>query len=193
VNESRALRLGLGVAALVVLAGCGGARQPRSRPFAFCGLARTVNGFDLVAARGLTCAEARPAIAPIERGRRGGWSCSRAMHASFELRCRAGSREVRVLERAPVRVTRADGVARLGDWSFRLQGDRLLGRDGAGRWVSLGPPPWCIPFAGPREVLVALGLRPITPHGGCFRLHGSRRSWAEQKAWRGLRRAPRRA
>ena len=32
---------------------------------------------------------------------------------------------------------------------------------------SVARAPFCVPDA-PREVLVALGLRPLTPHGGCF-------------------------
>jgi hypothetical protein len=124
---------------------------------------------DLVAAHGIGCAAARTAIVRIERDERGEWDCSRAMRAAFELRCLAGPREVRVLERAPVRVTRVGSIVRLRNWSFAVRGVRLVGRDGRRGWVSLGAPPWCIPFAGPREVLVALGLRPTTPHGGCFR------------------------
>lgn len=163
--------LGLAVAVLVSMVGCAAAPvQQRSRSyFSFCGLARTVNGFELVDARGLSCAQARSAIRRIERGERDMWNCSRAMHAAFELRCQAGPREVRILERAPFRVTRVAGVVRLRNWSFRVQGNRLLAREGRLGWVSLGFAPWCIPFAAPREVFVVLSLRPITRHGGCFR------------------------
>ena len=137
--------------------------------FVFCGPARTVNGFDLVDARGVTCPPARLEINRIERGDRGVWNCSRAMHAVFELRCQAGLREVRVLERSPVQPTRIAGIVRLRNWSFRLDGDSLLTREDRLGWVSLGSAPWCIPYAGPREVLLALRLRPITSDGGCFR------------------------
>ena len=162
----------LGVAVLISMASAvptGANGMSPSRPYVFCGLARTVNGFDLVDARGIACAPARSVIGRVERGERGVWNCSRAMHAAFELRCQAGSREVRVLERSPIQPRRVGGVVRLRNWSFRLHGHSLLAREDRLGWVSLGPPPWCIPYAGPREVLVALRLRPVTPHGGCFR------------------------
>jgi len=150
-----------------VAAGASGTSPTLS--YVFCGLARTVNGFDLVDARGLACARARSVMSRIERGERGVWNCSRAIHAVYELRCQAGRREIRVLERSPIQPRRSAGVVRLRNWSFRLHGHSLLAREDRLGWVSLGPPPWCIPYAGPREVLVALRLRPVTPHGGCFR------------------------
>ena len=146
---------------MAVLAGCGGHRS------SFCGLARTVNGFDPVAAvRGVSCADALAAIPAIERGVRGGWDCSRAMHARFELDCRRGGTELQVLERTPVHAVRRGGVVTLANWSFRLRGGRIEGR-ASGPWVDLGGPLFCEP-AVPREALVALGLRPVTPSGGCF-------------------------
>lgn len=108
-------------------------------------------------------------IGRIERDERGVWNCSRAVHAVFGLRCQAGLREVRVLERSPIEPRRVAGIVRLRNWSFRLRGKSLLAREDLLGWVSLGAAPWCIPYAGPREVLLALRLRPITPNGGCFR------------------------
>jgi hypothetical protein len=162
----------LGVAVLITMATAaptGASGKSPGLAYVFCGLARTVNGFDLVDARGVACAPARSLISRIERGERGPWNCSRAIHAVFELRCQAGLREVRVLERSPIQPSRIGGVVRLRNWSFRVHGNSLLAREDQLGWVSLGPAPWCIPYAGPREVLVALRLRPITPHGGCFR------------------------
>jgi hypothetical protein len=34
-------------------------------------------------------------------------------------------------------------------------------------WARVASAPFCVP-AAPREVLVALRLRTLTPHGGCF-------------------------
>ena len=135
----------------------------------FCGLARTVNGFDLVDARGLSCRRALVVIPRVERGERADWECSRAVHAVFELRCLLGAAEVRVLERSPLAPQRSGGVVRLRNWSFRIDGAKLLAREGRLGWISLGRAPWCIPSDGPQEVLLALRLAPITPHGGCFR------------------------
>jgi hypothetical protein len=137
--------------------------------YPFCGLARTVNGFDLVDARGLSCRRALVVVARVERGVRGDWACSRAVHAVFELRCLLGAAEVRVLERSPVVPRRSGGIVRLRNWSFRVAGAELLAREGRRGWISLGRAPWCIPTDGPQEVLLALHLAPMTPHGGCFR------------------------
>jgi hypothetical protein len=151
----------LAALALVLAApGCGGAHHA-----AFCGLARTVNGFDPV--RAADCHGALAAIARIERGERGDWDCSRAMHAAYELDCRRPGGELQVLERVPVAAMRMHGVATLANWSFRLHGGHIEGRAPPGRWIDLGRPPFCEP-AVPREALLALGLRPLTPHGGCF-------------------------
>jgi hypothetical protein len=137
--------------------------------FTFCGLTHTVNGFDPVSAAAISCPEALRDVAAIERGRRGDWACSRAMHASYELECRRGEATLRVLERSPVRaVRRRDGVVRLANWLFRLRAGALFAREDGAAWIRVARgPPFCIPTA-PREVLVALRLRPLTPHGGCF-------------------------
>ncbi|MFL5928448.1 MAG: hypothetical protein ACJ77E_16070 [Gaiellaceae bacterium] len=150
-----------------VLDACGEACAP---PLVFCGLARTVNGFDPVSAADLPCGDALPLVAAVERGDRGAWSCSRAVNAAYELECRDGEAILHVLERSPVpAVRRASGAVRLANWVFRLHGRTLLAReDGQGRrWTTIGRPPFCVP-AAPREVLVALRLRPRTPNGGCF-------------------------
>jgi hypothetical protein len=164
-SNVRRTRFRLALAALPAasaLAGCGG-----HSPAGFCGLVRTGNGFDAVAAvHGLSCGDAMRAIADVERDQGGGWTCSRAMHAAYELDCREPGREVRILESVPVRATRSGDEVRLANWRFRLRAGRLEGRDGAG-WVDLGGPPYCV-TAAPRPVLVALGLRRTTPSGGCF-------------------------
>lgn len=135
---------------------------------AFCGLARTVNGFDPVRAAALDCASARDDIVAVERGDRGEWACSRAVHADYELECRNGEAIIQVLERSPVRaVRRASGLVRLANWSFRLDGKVLDAREDGGAWARIARTPFCVPTA-PREVLVALRLRSLTPHGGCF-------------------------
>jgi hypothetical protein len=150
-----------------VVASCRSAPPPTR--FVYCGVARTVNGFDLVAARGLFCRAARTAVVRIERDVRGPWLCSRAMHAGYELACAAGRREVRVLERSPVGLNREPGgVVSTYNWSWRVLHRRLEARQDGGGWIDLGPPPWCIPFDAPREVLLALHLRSTTADGGCF-------------------------
>jgi hypothetical protein len=150
----------------VVLQACGAGCVA---PPVFCGLAWTANGFDPVrAVAEVGCAEARSAVVAIERGRPGDWTCSRAVGATYELDCRRGWQELQVLERAPVPVTRSGATATLANWSFRLDGAALEGRSGAGPWhLLIGRAPYCVPDA-PREVLVALRLRPTTPSGGCF-------------------------
>jgi hypothetical protein len=140
-------------------AAAGGAR--------FCGLARTVNGFDYVAAGGVACSAALGDAARIERGLRGAWDCSRSMHGAVELACEDGARRLDLLERSPVPARRRGSVVVLANWSFRLRGNRIDGRTNATGWRTLGRAPWCVPDI-PREVLVALRLRPLTPHGGCF-------------------------
>jgi hypothetical protein len=149
-----------------VLDACG---VERAAPFSFCGLARTVNGFDPVSAADVPCGDALPLVVAIERGDRGTWSCSRAVNAAYELECRSGESVLRVLERSPTAaVRRASGVVRMANWLFRLHGRTLLAReDGAPRWTTIARAPFCVPDA-PREVLVALRLRPLTPNGGCF-------------------------
>jgi hypothetical protein len=89
------------------------------------------------------------------------------MHAAFELDCRRDRSELQVLERTPVHASLDDGVVQLANWSFRLHAGRLQGREPPARWLDLGGAPFCEP-AVPREVLVALRLRPLTPSGGCF-------------------------
>jgi hypothetical protein len=151
------------IAAAVVAAGCGAHGRPE-----FCGLVRTANGFDPVAAvHGLGCAAARGAVRAIESGERSHWSCSRAVHAAWELDCRAGAAEVRVLEQPPVRAHREGAEVVLANWTFRLRPGRIEGRPVGGRWQPLARPPFCIPTV-PREALEAFALRPLTPHGGCF-------------------------
>lgn len=155
------------IAAVLALAGCAShaARTPGS---AFCGLARTVNGFDLVRAADVGCTDALRAIAAVEAGTRGDWMCSRAMHAPYELQCRAGRSVLEVLERSPVpSVAHGNGVVTLANWRFRVRGRSLLARPVGGGWRLVAHAPFCVPDA-PREVLVALRLRPLTPHGGCF-------------------------
>ena len=63
-----------------VLDACGAPCAPP--PPAFCGLARTVNGFDAVAASLVTCGSALATIVHIERGDRGAW----AVHAPSAAR-----------------------------------------------------------------------------------------------------------
>lgn len=149
-----------------ILDACGAACAP---PFAFCGLARTVNGFDPVSAAVIACGAALPTVAAVERGDRGDWACSRAVNATYELECRNGEAVIQVLERSPVRaVRRPSGVVRLANWLFLLRGRSLLAReDGTTRWLTIDHTPFCVPDA-PREVLVALRLKPLTRHGGCF-------------------------
>lgn len=153
--------------ALLISVAVAGLGAVRSSPPRFCGLARTVNGFDLVQARGIGCAAALTAIVRIERDERGAWACSRAMHAAYELDCRRGGQDLRVLERSPVPVVVRNRVATLANWSFRVRAHALEAHEGSLGWISLGPPPWCVPDA-PREVLLALRLRSLTPDGGCF-------------------------
>lgn len=134
----------------------------------FCGLARTVDGFDYVQAEGVACSSALSLTERIERGDRGAWDCSRVMHGPVELACVDGARRLDLLERSPIAAHRSGAGVVLANWSFRLRGPLLEGRGRAGPWESLGRAPWCVPGV-PREVLIALRLHPITPHGGCFR------------------------
>lgn len=159
----------------IVVAACGApcATPPPSPPPLptprFCGLAHTVNGFDPVrSVKGISCPRARVAIAAIERGRRGPWTCSRAVHADYELDCRTAGAEIQVLERSPVAAVRHGAVVTLANWSFRLAGRALEGRFGGHPWLTLiAKPPYCEPDA-PREALVALGLRRSPAAAGCF-------------------------
>jgi hypothetical protein len=150
-----------------VLAACGAPCAPP--PPVFCGLARTVNGFDPVTeVKGISCPRARSAIRAVERGAPGPWVCSRAVHAAYELDCRTSGAEVQVLERAPVPASRHGAVVTLANWSFRLQRATLEGRAAGGRWVTLvARPPFCVTDV-PRAVLVALRLRRTAPAGGCY-------------------------
>jgi hypothetical protein len=144
---------------------CGAACVPAT---AYCGLARTVNGFDYVRATGLGCAAARVNVAAIERDDRGSWTCARNVGGEIELTCTNGAEKVELLERSPVPATRAPGgVVTLSNWSFRRHGREIEGRQDELGWISLGRAPWCIPGI-PREVLLALRLRSLTPDGGCF-------------------------
>jgi hypothetical protein len=150
-----------------LLAACGAACAPP--PPMFCGLARTVNGFDPVSAvKGISCPRARAAVRDVERGVTGPWVCSRAVHATFELDCRTAGAEVQVLEASPVAAVRHGGTVTLANWSFRLRGHALEGLTGRGRWVTLvARPPYCVPEV-PHEVLAALPLRRTTTAGGCY-------------------------
>lgn len=142
--------------------GCGASHRA-----AFCGLVHPVYGFDPVeVVHGMTCGEGRRAVLDIESDQGGGWTCSRAMHAAYELDCREGSREVQILESAPMRATRHGDVVTLADWSFRIA-DGVLQARRQRVWIDLSGPPYCVTDA-PGAVLVALGLRSETPHGGCF-------------------------
>jgi len=131
--------------------GCGGHRSA-----GFCGLARTVNGYDYVAASDLACADALRLVSRFERGLRGAWACSRSVGGGVELVCIRGEARIELLERSPVAVQREGDVVRLANVTFRLGRRPLAGRG-----------PWCVPDV-PREVLRALGLRPLTANGGCY-------------------------
>ncbi|HZU20348.1 MAG TPA: hypothetical protein VE982_03925 [Gaiellaceae bacterium] len=173
-GDTRELRLALTRGADGAVAATCGA-LPLAARFVYCGIARTVNGFDVVEGRRLTCRAARAAVVAVERGARGRWTCSRAMHASFELECAAGAPGIRVMERLPVGLNREPGgVVSTWNWYWRVHRGRLQAREDGGGWVSLGLPPWCTPFAAPRAVLLALRLRSITADGGCFVLPGRR-------------------
>ena len=151
----------------ILLSVCAKACAPP--PPKFCGLARTVNGFDPVSAvKGISCGRARGAIRGVERGDAGPWVCSRAVHASYELDCRTSGAEIQVLERSPVPAVRRGGVVTLANWSFRLHGAGLQGLTGRGHWQTLiAQPPYCVPDV-PRQVLAALPLRRTTSAGGCY-------------------------
>lgn len=150
-------RLALCASLAASAAACGGGHHA-----AFCGLVRAQGFQPVEAVRGVSCANA---LAAVRAGARD-WTCSRAMHAAYELDCRDGARELQVLERTPLRAKVHGGVVTLANWSFRLVGRRLEARS-AGAWVELPGPPFCIPDA-PREALVALRLHALTAHGGCF-------------------------
>ncbi|MFL5954324.1 MAG: hypothetical protein ACJ76I_09485 [Gaiellaceae bacterium] len=150
----------------IVLGACGEACIP---PPTFCGLAWTVNGFDPVSAVSeLDCNSARAAVIAIERGQHGDWECTRAVRASYTLDCKHGWQEVQILERSPIDAVRHAGVVTLANWTFRIARGRLEARSGAGPWhVIARRAPFCVP-AAPREVLLALDLRPSTRNSGCF-------------------------
>lgn len=143
---------------------CGSACAPP--PPVFCGLARTVNGFDYVRSAGVACPSALGITVSIERNVRGPWLCSRSVGGDVELTCTLGTEKIELLERSPVPARAHDGIVTLANWSFRLRRRTLLGRNEK-TWRSFGPAPWCVPDL-PREVLVAVKLRPLTPDGGCF-------------------------
>lgn len=133
----------------------------------FCGLARSPQGFDPVSAVGeISCNEALAAVGAIKRGEPGEWGCSQ-VGTGPELDCWRGAVKVRVHDRAPVAPVRRGGVVTLANWSFRVWRDVLQGRRDERRWIALGRPPFCVPVA-PREVLVALRLRPLRADGNCF-------------------------
>lgn len=145
---------------LAFTAGCGTTHRQ-----SFCGLVHTVNGFDPVETmHGISCSAAEQVVVAIERGG-SGWECSRAMHATYELACVDGRRELRVLEQVPGRATRHGRAVILAGWTFRIARGHLFATERA--TLNLGPPPWCVTDA-PRQALVALGLRRTTPAGGCF-------------------------
>jgi hypothetical protein len=145
---------------------CGGGCAPP--PPVFCGLARTVNGFDYVRATGVGCPAALGITVSIERNVRGPWQCARRVGGDVELACTFGTEDIDLLERSPVAPRVRNGMVTLANWSFRLEGAFLQARNRT-TWRSLGHAPWCIPDA-PQEVLVALRLRPVTPDAGCFAL-----------------------
>jgi hypothetical protein len=154
---------------LVDACGSACAPPPPPPPPVYCGLARTVNGFDYVQSTNLACPSARGASVSIERGVRGPWVCSRLVGASVELSCTAANSRIDLLERSPVPATRHGAAVVLSNWTFRLRGRVVLGRPaGRLRWQTLARRRWCVPEV-PREVLTAFGLTPTTPHGGCFR------------------------
>jgi len=135
------------IAAVLALSGCGSASS-HTAGAGFCGLARTANGFDPVAARGVGCAAALRVTVAIEGGARGNWACSRAMHAAYELQCRDGGALLEVLERPPVAaVVRKGGDVSLANWRFHLRGSELLGRPARGRWRVVAHAPLCVPAA----------------------------------------------
>ena len=136
-------------------------------PPEYCGLARTVNGFDYVRATGIGCPAALGSVVSFERGVHDAWVCSRNVDSVVELTCRNGDRRIELLERSPVPASRHGAVVTLSNWSFRLNGAVLQGRRSGDAWQSLGRGPWCVPDV-PREVLLALRLRPLTPSAGCF-------------------------
>ncbi|HEX7625623.1 MAG TPA: hypothetical protein VF379_01105 [Gaiellaceae bacterium] len=139
----------------------------------FCGLAWTVNGFDPVSAVAeIGCPDALRAVVGIEHGLRSDWQCSHTAQATYKLDCTHAWQELQVLERAPVPPVGAGDVVTLANWSFQVAGARLLGRSGAGPWHTLARHlPFCVNQA-PREVLLALRLRPVTAKSGCFTTHG---------------------
>jgi hypothetical protein len=135
-------------------------------PLRFCGLALTVHGFDPVQAGGVACSDADVAVVRAEHGDSSEWSCTRATDGEVTLDCTRGFTRVQVLARAPGPVSRRAGVVSLADWSFRLQGHLLQGRQGQRRWRLLGRAPFCLPVA-PLQVLAALPLRRVAATG-CF-------------------------
>jgi hypothetical protein len=149
-----------------VLDACGSACAPT---LTFCGLVRTANGFEPVRAGEVACGTARPVVAAAERGNPGDWTCAPAVNADYVLDCRSGEAVIQVLGRSPVPAVRRSGGVRLANWLFRLRGRALQARQDGSGWTTLGRAPFCVPVA-PREVLVALELRPQTANRGCFTL-----------------------
>jgi hypothetical protein len=148
-----------------VLAACGQACDPE---LTFCGLARTVNGFEPVRAGEVACGSALAIVTAAERGEPGDWTCA-AANLDYTLDCRSGESVIQVLERSPVPAVRRSGGVRLANWLFRLRGTTLQARADGSSWMTIGRAPFCVPVA-PREVLVALKLRPQTANRGCFTL-----------------------
>jgi hypothetical protein len=158
----------------------------------FCGLVRSGSGYDPVAVvhGRVPCAGALFVIERVDRGRFGGWQCSRgARRSPYELKCREGSAEIWILERIPARprVLAAPPAlprrferalhARLANWEFALawlpgrsdRGPEAFARRRGRRWLDLGPTRGlvCVDEI-PLPVLRAWRLRPRTPRGGCF-------------------------
>jgi hypothetical protein len=133
----------------------------------FCGLARTAKGFEPVRAGEVACGNALKIVTGVEAGDPGDWSCTRDTGADQTLDCHEGEAEIQTLARSPLPAVRRSGGVRLANWVFRLRGRTLQGRQDGSGWATLGRAPLCVPVA-PREVLVALRLRPLTPNGRCF-------------------------
>jgi len=106
---------------LLVGWGCGDHRSA-----GFCGLARTVDGYDYVAASDLACAEALQLVPRFERGLRGAWACSRSVGGGIELVCLSRTARIELLERSPVPARRKGSAAATppaGDGPIRLEED----------------------------------------------------------------------
>jgi hypothetical protein len=149
-----------------VLDACGSACAPE---LTFCGLARTAKGFEPVRAGEVACSIALGIVTAVEGGDLGGWTCTRVVGGDSTLDCHNGEAVIQAFTRSPVPAVRRSGGVRLANWLFRLRGRTLQGRQDGSGWTTLGRAPLCVPIA-PRDVLVALGLRPLTSNGPCFTL-----------------------